>query len=196
MERRPLKIKPKFWGDALWFYPILIVIMCGSMSVMMWRLSGGKDYWLGLAFIVSIIIAPIFLLLWIDNLSNRAVFEDDQLILKGFLHKKKIPYKDIKDITFSDLQNAGLIYFNEKKQRNDYLRLPIWNQSINALIDEIKKRAGIQVDGYPTRVNRANFFGKIWMLAILALTFVGIVWAFWTPLELKVPNQNNVNVVE
>jgi len=182
---KPFTIKPKFWGDGLWFYPALMLIFAGGFSLMMYRLMEGKPEWLGLALIMNILILPIFFLLWLDNLSNRVVFEDDQVIIKGFLHKKKIPYRHVKDITFSDLQNAGLVYFNEKRNQNDYLYLPVWNHSINLVIDEMKKRTDIQVEGYPTKVNRANFFAKIWMLVILGLVVAFFDVIFWHPPKLN-----------
>ncbi|MDD5341243.1 MAG: hypothetical protein PHC97_02265 [Patescibacteria group bacterium] len=191
------KIKPKFFGDVLWFYPALMLIMGIGFSIFMWRLSGSKPYWPGLSVIMNILIQPIFFLLWLDNLSNRAIFEKNQLILKGFLHKKKIEYKNIRSITFSDLDPAALIYFNPKLNKNRYIQLFIWNHSINILIDEIKKRANIKVNGYPDKINRRNFYGKIWFLVIMALTIGAIDVMFWQAPELKpqyknITNQNKI----
>lgn len=121
--------------------------------------------------------ANIFLL-WIDNLSNKAVFEDDRVILKGFLHKKIIVYKDIQSIVFSDLTQPTLYYYNPERNRQDFVNLFIWNHSINILIDEIKKHSHIKVNGYPDVVNRRNFYGKIWFLAIMLLTMVIICVVF------------------
>ncbi len=186
-----LKIKPKFWGDALWVYPALMLIFGGGMSIFMWRLSGGKPEWLGLSVLDNILIQPIFLLLCIDNLSQRAIFEEDRLVLKGLFYKKKIEYKDIRSIMFSDLQPAVLVYFNLKLNRNQSTRLFIWNHSISILIDEIKKRANIKVDGYPDKVNRRNSHAKIWFVVIMALMFVAIGVIFWKPLELN-PQYKNI----
>jgi len=188
-----IKIKPKFWGDALWVYPVSMLVLGVGFSIFMWRLSGGKPYWMGLSVIMNFLIQPIFFLLWIDNLSNRAVFEENQLVLKGFLHKKKIEYKHIRGITFSDLEPATLIHFNPKLNKNGYTRLFIWNRSINLLIDEIKKRADIKVNGYPDKVNRRNFYGKIWFLVIMALTVAAIDVMFWKTPELK-PQYKNITV--
>lgn len=125
---------------------------------------------MGLSVIMNILIQPIFLLLWIDNVSNYAIFEENQLILKGFLYKTVIEYKNIRDITFTDLTQAILVHFNPKFQMNMYTRLFIWNYSIRPLIDEIRKRAGLPFHSYPDKVNRANFNGKVWFLGIMALT--------------------------
>jgi len=189
----PIKIKPKFWGDTLWFYPALMLILGGGFSIFMWRLSGGKSEWLGLSVIMNLLIQPIFLLLLIDNFSNRAVFEENQLVLKGFLHKKKIEYKNIQGIAWSDLQPAVLIYFNPKINKNQYARLFIWNHSINLLIDEIKERTNIKVTGYPDKVNYRNFYAKIWFLVIMALTLGAIDAMFWQAPELK-PQYKNINI--
>jgi len=180
-----LTIKPKFFRDALWVYPLLMLILGVGFSIFMWRLSKGEDYWMGLSFLMNLIIQPIFLLLWIDNVSNRAVFKEDRLILKGFLHKKEILYKDIKGIIFSDIQQPFLVYYDLKFGGNNSIQLPIWNYSINLFIDEVKKRSGIEVNGYPDKVNRINFRGKIWFVIIMALTIGVINIFFWNPPELK-----------
>lgn len=172
-------IKPKFWQDALWFYPAFMLIIGIGFSVFMWRLSRGESYWFGLSFIMNLIMQPIFLLLWIDSLSNRAIFEEDQLIIKGSLHKKKILYKDIKELGFSDLQPAYMIYFNQKLGKNMYERLFIWNYSINIFIDEVKKRTNLAINGYPTKINKMNFNGKIWFIIIMALTLILMNVAIW-----------------
>lgn len=180
-----LIIKPKFWADALWVYPFLMLILGMGLSVFMWRLCKGDAQWMGLSVIMNLLTQPIFLLLWIDNLSNKAIFEDNQVILKGFLHKKIIVYKDIQSIAFSDLTQPTLYYYNPKLNRQDFMNLFIWNHSINILIDEIKKRTNIKVDGYPDIVNRRNFNAKIWFLSMILLTFTIICFIFWSMPELK-----------
>lgn len=181
-----VKIKPNFWKDALWFYPTFMLIMGIGFSIFMWRLTKEDSSWLGLSVIMNLLIQPIFLLLWIDNISNRAIFEEDQLILKGFLHKKKIAYEDISEITFSDIQPANLIYFDRKIQGRKLLPLPIWNYSINLFIDEIKNRTDIKVNGYPDKINKVNFNGKIWFLVMTALTIIGMIVVVWNGADIKV----------
>jgi len=188
-----LVIKPKFWGDALWFYPALMLVFGAGFGIMMWRLAAGKPEWIGLTVIMNFLIQPIFFLLWIDNLSNRAVFEEKQVVLKGFLHRKKIEYANIRGIFFSELENVSLAYFNPGRNRNECLRMFIWNRSINALIDEVKKRTSIKVDGYPDKVNRRNFQAKVWFLAIMFLTVAFFDVIFWQPPELKSQYQNIQN---
>jgi len=169
---KPFTIKPKFWGDTLWNYPVLILILSIWFGVLMYRFSGGGDEWMGTTVIIDILVLPIFFLLWFDQLCNCVIFEDNQLILKGFLHRQKVAYQDIKDISFSDQAQPILIYFDPKLNKNNYQRLPIWNHSINILIDEIKKHTDVRVEGYPNKINRANFYGKIWMLVIITATAI------------------------
>ncbi len=182
-----LIIKPKFWADALWVYPTLMLVLGVGFSVFMWRLSKGDSQWMGLSVIMNFLIQPIFLLLWIDNISNKAIFEDDKMILKGFLHKKIIEYKNIQSIAFSDLTQPTLFYYNSKRNRQDFVNLFIWNHSINSLIDEIKKRANIKVDGYPDAVNHRNFNAKIWFLAMILLTMIIMCGFFWNMPDLITP---------
>jgi hypothetical protein len=187
-----LKIKSKFWSDALWFYPILMLILGGGFSVMMWRLSDSKFDWIRLSIIMNLLFQPIFLLLWIDSLSNSVIFEEKQVIFKGFFHKKKIEYANIIGISFSVLENATLVYFNQKLNRNEYMRMFIWNYSTNLVIDEIKKRTSIKVNGYPDKFNRRNLYAKIWLLVIMLLIIMTIDALFWKPIELK-PQYKNLD---
>lgn len=149
-----------------------------GFSIFMWLLSNGGPEWMGLSVIMNILIQPVFLLLWIDNSSNRAIFKERELILRGFLHKKVIEYKNIRAITFSDLYPAVLVYFDPKRNRNNFTQLFIWNHSINRLIDEIKKRTGIKVNGYPDKFSKRNFKGKIWFLIMMALAIAFIDMIF------------------
>jgi hypothetical protein len=187
MERKT--IRPHFWKDALWVYPALMLILGAGFSVFMWRLCGGKPEWLGLSVIMNALILPIFFLLWLDNISNRAIFEENSVIFKGFLHKQTIDYKNILSISFTNLSNATLTYFNPKLGKNQSSDLFIWNYSINILIDEIKKRTGIMVNGYPDTVNRRNLRGKLWFLLIMLLTIVIIIAAMWNVPETKLINR-------
>lgn len=188
-----MKIKPKFWGDTLWFYPALMLVIGGGFGVFVWRLCHGESYWLGLCVLENLLIQPIFLLMWIDSLLNTAVFEENQLILKGFLHKKKIEYRNIVGISFSGLEQPTLIHFNPKLGKKEFTRLFVWNHSINILIDEIKKRANITVNGYPSEINKHNFSGKIWFLIIMAVTIGLLVASFWKMPGLK-PEYKNISV--
>jgi hypothetical protein len=90
-------------------------------------------------------------------------------------------YKDIKGIIFSDIQQPFLVYYDLKFGGNNSIQLPIWNYSINLFIDEVKKRSGIEVNGYPDKVNRINFRGKIWFVIIMALTIGVINIIYGTP---------------
>ncbi len=174
------KIRPNFLKDQIWFYPVFMIIMQAIFTGFFYKISTDKSVAFSVSIIMAILIQPIFLLLFFDNISNTVYFEQDQVIFKGFLWKKIIPYKNIQALISSELVWPILIYLDPKSNKPKSMRLFVWDYSILKIIRELETRRGkfSYSEEAIRKVANRNFWGKIWFIIIvfgtLAIVFFSL----------------------
>ena len=171
MENNIVKIRPKFWGDGVWFNAILIVIFQVGFTEFFYALM--HDWIKAISFNIffGLFYQPIFILLFLDQIFNSVVFIDEEVIFKGFLHKTRIPYKEITNIISSPSYWATIQYKNSAQSRLRFKQIFFWRISSKKIIDELKRRTGREID-YPDKIARVNQYARIWFAAIMLLTIV------------------------
>lgn len=183
------KLKSNFWKDQLWFHPALILILGGGFSVLFWRISGGSEAGIVTICAMAVLVMPWFLLLWVDNLSNRVIFEDKRVIFKGLWWKKTIPYENINGLMADPLNWPAISFINPKTARADAMRLFVWCHSVTKIIEELQRRRG-KFENYEEKVilnlAKRNAHGKIWFLLIMLVTMSFLIVGMgYSPLRLK-----------
>jgi len=171
MENNIVKIRPKFWGDGVWFNAILIVIFQAGFTEFFYALM--HDWIKAISFNIffGLFYQPIFILLFLDQAFNSVVFTDEEVIFKGFLHKTRIPYKEITNIISSPSYWATIQYRKNAQSRLKFKQIFFWQISSKKVIDELKRRTGREID-YPNKIARANQYARIWFAAIMFLTII------------------------
>ncbi|MCL5795093.1 MAG: hypothetical protein M1338_01930 [Patescibacteria group bacterium] len=174
------KLRPNFWKDQLWFYPVFMIVMQAVFNGFFYRISTDKNVALSMSVIIASLVQPIFLLLFLDNISNTVYFERGRVIFKGFLWKKIIPYQNIQALISGELMWPVLIYLDPKTNKPKSLRLFVWDYSIMQIIRGLEEKRGkftYDEKAIQKAANR-NFWGKIWFILIvfgtLAIVFFSL----------------------
>jgi hypothetical protein len=172
------KIRPKFWGDGIWTFPSLIVIFQVGFTVFFYALSHDITVAMSLSIIFGFLVQPVFIILSLDQMFNCVVFTDVEVIFKGFLHKRKIPYREITNILSSPNDWAVIQYKKDSESRIRFKQIFFWAASSKKVIDELKRRTHREID-YPERIAHSNMYARVWFVAIMFLVIVVMDCLLW-----------------
>jgi hypothetical protein len=186
---KSIKIRPKFWGDGLWFNVSIILIFEVGFLLFFFSLSRDLVVSISLTLIISVIIQPIFFLLLLDQLLNCVIFNDNEVIFQGFLYKTKIAYKEITNILSNENNWPVIVYQKEGKNNLQTRQMFFWAESSKKVIDELKKQTGLNII-YPEKIAKRNMHGRIWFMGGIVVSFaiIGGVFLSLPPPSLRLPN--------
>lgn len=174
---KPIKIRPTFWGDGLWFNVGIIFIFQAGILLFFFGLSRDLILSISLMLIMTVIVQPIFFLLLLDQLFSCVVFNDSEIIFQGFLYKTRIVYKNIVNVFSGEDKWPVIVYQKEGSNYTQTRQMFFWSESSKKVIDELKKRIGFTII-YPERIAKRNIHGRIWFLGGIFASFAFIIVVF------------------
>lgn len=182
------KLRPNFWKDQLWLFPVLIICFHAVFTIFFSIASPNVDAIIMVNVMIVFLLDSIFWLMFFDNISNTIYFEPERVIFRGLLWKKIIPYKDIQGIIASASFWPSLTYIDHKNQRSKIFHLFVWCHSVTEIIRELEQRRGKFTnynEAAVLKIANNNRWSKIWTPIIIILVLTGTLLALHFDIFVK-----------